>query len=90
MQISQSRRDFLVKASLAVAAGTVGTGDSLADEPAPEITTVRLRRDPSICIAPWYLAEDLLRAEGFTDVRYVAVQAGVTFAQMVGRGEILL
>jgi NitT/TauT family transport system substrate-binding protein len=27
--------------------------------------------DRSICIAPEYVAEELLRAEGFTDIRYV-------------------
>ena len=26
---------------------------------------------PGICLAPQYVAEDLLRAEGFTDVEYV-------------------
>ena len=30
---------------------------------------------PAICVAPWFVAEDLLRAEGFTDIRYVQVQA---------------
>ena len=25
----------------------------------------------SICLAPVYIAEELLRAEGFTDIRYV-------------------
>ena len=43
---------------------------SLADEGPPETTTIRLP-DPRICIAPEYIAEELLRAEGFTDVRYV-------------------
>ena len=32
--------------------------------------TVRLVNDRSICIAPEYVAEELLRAEGFTDIRY--------------------
>ena len=35
---------------------------------------------PGICIAPQYVAEELLRAEGFTDVRYVVGQAGFTTA----------
>jgi NitT/TauT family transport system substrate-binding protein len=88
MRIIQSRRDFLTNASLAAAAGTLSARGSLADERAPEVTTIRLRRDPSICVAPWYIAEDLLRAEGFTDIRYVPAQAGLTHAQMIGRGEI--
>jgi NitT/TauT family transport system substrate-binding protein len=65
----------------------LGMQGGLAGEGPPEVTTIRLRRDPSICVAPWYIAEDLLRAEGFTDVRYVAAQPNVTPA-MVGRGEI--
>jgi NitT/TauT family transport system substrate-binding protein len=34
---------------------------------------VRLVNDGSICIAPEYAAKELLRAEGFTDIRYVEV-----------------
>jgi NitT/TauT family transport system substrate-binding protein len=36
-----------------------------------ETTTVRLVNDTSICIAPEYVAEEFLRAEGFTDIRYI-------------------
>jgi NitT/TauT family transport system substrate-binding protein len=32
---------------------------------------VRLPKIPSICVAPQDVAEELLRAEGFTDIRYV-------------------
>jgi NitT/TauT family transport system substrate-binding protein len=44
-------------------------------EPPPETTTIRLVHDPSICIAPQYLAEELLRGEGFTRVEYVPFDA---------------
>ena len=44
---------------------------SLADEAPPETTTIRLAKIPASAFAPRYLAEELLRAEGFTDVRYV-------------------
>ena len=41
------------------------------------MTTIRIGYDPNICVAPQYIAEELLRAEGFTDIRYVHVdQAG--------------
>ncbi len=45
------------------------------------------RQDPnsSACIAPQYLAEELLRAEGFTDIRYVPA---VPPAKVIGLGEI--
>ena len=63
-------------------------GASLADEGPPEVTTIRLFRDPSICVAPWFIAEDLLRAEGFTDIRYVLVQAGARENELLARGEL--
>ena len=88
MQLIQSRRDFLASASWAAAAGVLGGRAPRADEPPLETTTVRLRRDPSICVAPWYIAENLLRAEGFTDIRYVPVQAGPPEDQMIARGGI--
>jgi NitT/TauT family transport system substrate-binding protein len=85
MHTMQSRRDFITTLSAASAAGVLGTRASFADQGPPEITTIRLRRDPSICVAPWYIAEDLLRAEGFTDVRYVPAQSA---SQSVARGEL--
>jgi len=69
MHTMQSRRDFLTTLSAAGAAGVIGSRSSLADEPPPETTTLRLARRPIICIAPEYISEDLLRAEAFTDIR---------------------
>ncbi|NOJ50888.1 ABC transporter substrate-binding protein [Bradyrhizobium archetypum] len=40
-------------------------------DPPPEVTTIRLAKSPSICIAPVYVVSDLLNAEGFTNVVYV-------------------
>jgi NitT/TauT family transport system substrate-binding protein len=71
MEIIQSRRDFLTALSAAGAASIVGARGPLADEGPPETTTLRLFGNASICQAPAYISEDLLRAEGFTDVRYV-------------------
>jgi NitT/TauT family transport system substrate-binding protein len=88
MRIKQNRRHFLASASLAAAVGIPGVRASFADEGPPETTTIRLHLDPSICVAPWYIAEDLLRAEGFTDIRYVPVQSGPPEDQMVASGGI--
>src|SRR2546429_8144667 len=71
MQSSQSRRRFLATLSSAGVAGLMGTGTSLAQEGPPETTTIRLARIPSICRAPQYMTEELLRSEGFTDVNYI-------------------
>jgi NitT/TauT family transport system substrate-binding protein len=88
MHMIQSRRDFLASASIAAAASVLDARASLADEGPPETTTIRLRRDPGICVAPLYVAEDLLHAEGFTDIRYVPLQSGDAYAQAFERGEI--
>ncbi len=71
MPTFQTRRRFLTMTALAGAAGVLPARRARATEPALETTTVRLGRLPIICFAPQYVAEELLRAEGFTDVRYV-------------------
>src|SRR5690242_2424625 len=89
MQLSQSRRDFLASLSGAVAAGTLGARRSLADEGSPETTTVRLSRYfPASCEIPQYVADALLRAEGFTDVRYVAEGFTDDTSQWIARNEL--
>jgi NitT/TauT family transport system substrate-binding protein len=88
MQMTQSRRDFLASLSAAGAAGALGARPSLADEPPPETTTVRLSKIPGVCIAPQYAAEELLRTEGFTDVRYVEMEPGLGPSESVARGEL--
>jgi NitT/TauT family transport system substrate-binding protein len=86
MQIIQSRRNFLASMS-AVGVAAFASGTSLADEAPLETTAVRLIKIPGICIAPQYVAEELLRAEGFTEVRYVVSEAGRIQAELIGRGE---
>ena len=83
MQIPQTRRDFLATLSAAGASAIPDTRGSLADEPPgllpgpaaaeppPETTTLRVHHSLSLCLAPQYVAEELLRAEGFTEVQYV-------------------
>src|SRR5882757_6165917 len=60
----------------------------LAAEGALETTTVRLGKIPSICIAPGYVADELLRAEGFTDIRYVDLPTPTAAVEAVARGRI--
>ena len=82
----QTRRRFLSTVSLASAAGLVRAPLSLAAKGALETTTVRLAKNPGICIAPQYVAEELLRAEGFTDIRYVDGPPGAT--EPVAHGKV--
>jgi NitT/TauT family transport system substrate-binding protein len=81
------RRKFLHLAA-GVAAWPVGASNSLAQEAPPETTTVRLAKNPSLCIAPQYVAEGLLQAEGFSDVRYVVTDGGAGQSKMLARGDI--
>jgi NitT/TauT family transport system substrate-binding protein len=74
-QATWRRRDFLRAAAAASLAGIAS--QSANAEPPPETTRIRLGKVPSICIAPQFVAEDLLRAEGFSDIQYVAWGDGV-------------
>jgi NitT/TauT family transport system substrate-binding protein len=89
MQIIQSRRDFLASASAAAAgaAGVLGARGSLAAEGPPETTAIRVVFTTNICLVPLDVAETFLRAEGFTDVRYVRAEGGFSAPEMVGRGD---
>jgi NitT/TauT family transport system substrate-binding protein len=87
MQIIQSRRDFLAGLSAAGTAAVLGSGTPFADEGPPETTKVRLVRTSGICVAPIYIAEELLRAEGFAEIQYVSAPGGVAAAEVTTRGE---
>jgi NitT/TauT family transport system substrate-binding protein len=65
----------------------MGPGRPFAGEGPPEVTTVHLAKIPGICIAPQYLAEELLRAEGFTDVRYVPISSAIQH-ESIATGEV--
>ena len=88
MSIIQTRRRFMSSVALAGAAGLLHVPRVAAAEGALETTTVRLVRYPgAVCVAPENLSEELLRAEGFTDVPYVDASPTGEFAVQVGKGE---
>jgi NitT/TauT family transport system substrate-binding protein len=83
-----SRREFLEL----TLAGTVGLLDlkpeSLAAEPPPETTTLKLVQVPGdLCQAPQFVAEQLLRDEGFTEVQYVKKEEAREFEIALASGE---
>ena len=84
-----SRREFVSGLTLAGTAGFVGARpDAATAEPPPETTRIKLIEITGICIAPQYVAKDLLHAEGFTDVQYFGVPAsGVEAASAVAAGK---
>src|ERR1700693_2682896 len=85
MSATQPRRRFLTALSSSGAAGCIGGVNSLAQDGRLETTSVRFGQDPSICLAPQIVANELLRADGFTDVRYIDV--GGEGAPALARGE---
>jgi NitT/TauT family transport system substrate-binding protein len=86
MAMMQTRRRILTTLSLAGAAGLLRALPAPAAEGPLETTTVRLGKSPAICIAPHYVAEEFLRAEGFTDIRYIEGPPGAT--EPVARGKV--
>ncbi len=83
-----SRREFLGGLTLAGTAGFVGLRPApAAAEPPPETTKLRLVRENSICLAPQYVAEELLKAEGFTQVEYVPLEGGLGNPQILAAGK---
>jgi NitT/TauT family transport system substrate-binding protein len=89
----QNRRHFLqagfslAAAGLAGAAALTGARKSGAEEVPPETTLVRLLTDTSTCVAPLDILDDLLREEGFSDVRYLQVAVDDVEAEAVARGD---
>ena len=62
------------------ASGLAGAGPVFgAGEPPPETRRIRLLRHPAdvACISPMWIAEELLRAEGFEDVSYVELSPAI-------------
>ena len=86
MPTTYTRRWLLKTLSAAAAAGITGMPRVLTAAEAPETTTVRIVNDGTICIAPLFAAEELLRAEGFTDVRYPKIAAGAQVDEGLARG----
>ncbi|MDP9811271.1 NitT/TauT family transport system substrate-binding protein [Rhizobium tibeticum] len=84
-----SRRKFLSGITLAGTAGFLGWHPrQAAAEPPPETTRIRLVRIPSICQAPQYVAEELLRSEGFTEVQYLQKLGTADIAPALASGEV--
>jgi NitT/TauT family transport system substrate-binding protein len=83
-----SRRRFLKGLTLMGTAGLLGLRPApVVAEPPPETTKIKLYKYESICIAPQYVAEELLWGEGFTEVHYVEAGAGAGLDKALASGE---
>jgi len=83
-----SRREFARTLTVAGTSTLVGIRSRSAwAEPPPETKRLRLPNRPSLCEAPVYVAEELLRGEGFTDITYAKKSEGKA-QDAVGTGEV--
>ena len=87
------RREFLK--GIAAVAGSAGLlGYDLrpsAAEPPSETRKIRLVHAPAICLAPQYLAEELLRLEGFSEIEYVEMSTTKSLSLLEdGRADITM
>jgi len=74
-----------------IAAGAAGLGHSakgIAAEAPLETTKLTLHHSLSICQAPLYVAEELLRAEGFTEVKYMTPEESGGLYKALGSGAV--
>jgi NitT/TauT family transport system substrate-binding protein len=88
MPIIQNRRRFLTGLTALGTAGLARGRNTAAEEAPIETATVRFAKATGICIAPQFVAEEMLRAEGFTDYRSVSSDAGLAQTEMLARGEV--
>lgn len=88
-QQSWSRRQFLNGLSVAGTAAVLGLkAKPAAAEPPPETTRIRVHDAPIACFAPAFLADELLKAEGFTDVQYVKTPLAEGPNQALADGQV--
>ncbi|HSV21968.1 MAG TPA: ABC transporter substrate-binding protein [Xanthobacteraceae bacterium] len=85
---TQNRRRFIAALTATGAAGLIRPPLLKAQDERLETTTVRIVKSIGICTAPDYVADELLRAEGFTDIRYVPEDGGLPSVLAVARGEV--
>jgi NitT/TauT family transport system substrate-binding protein len=82
-----SRRDLLRRAAASASGGLLALAARTASaEPPPETRTLRLAYFGSICVAPQYVAEDLLKAEGFTEVQHIKVEGPAEISRALATG----
>jgi NitT/TauT family transport system substrate-binding protein len=62
----------------------------VAAEAAPEVKRIRLPHTAAICLAPQYVAEELLQLEGFSTVEYVDVPYTGSSGLTTGRADVTI
>ena len=90
--MNEQRRALVQALAAAGALGLSGRfASTAAAEPPPETSRIRLPKVPSACLAPQYVAEALLRGEGFGQIEYVGEGmqfSGAPGVQRIGAGDV--
>ena len=82
------RRTFLRGAAVAGLVARIGLDARRTDAQGPgETTRLRIPQFPSSCRSPEWLARELLRAEGFTDVQFVRVDGTLGVERALASGD---
>ena len=81
-----SRRRFLGSTALAGIACMLPARGAPAAEPSLETTIIKLPRAPAICTMPQMITEELLQAEGFTQIHFV--NETPTATEQLARGDV--
>lgn len=87
-----TRREFLGRLTTAGAFGALSLYPEIAAaEPPPETTSINIVMDPTfaiLCYGPQYVATEMLKLEGFTDISYAPYleDEGANDARVVGVG----
>jgi len=90
MQIIQNRRTFLAGAAAAATAPFLGTATRAWAGPPPETTRVRLPVFAKVadCMLPIYISQELLKAEGLTEIVFVSSGTGPDSSDWIEHGEL--
>jgi NitT/TauT family transport system substrate-binding protein len=84
-----SRLEFVRAVTLAGTAGLLGLHPRpVASGFPPETTKLGLVKIAGICIAPQYVAEDLLQREGCTEVHYIETVTGAGLTKTLAAGDV--
>jgi len=87
--MNEHRRALMKGLAAAGAAGLLGRNalSAFAEAP-PETTRIRLVQTFAVCEAPQFVAEELLRGEGFTDIQYIRKDGPAAIAGAISSGEV--
>jgi len=81
------RRRFL-RSCLAVGGLMLTRARPAGAEPPLETTRIRLFKWRSLCVTPQFIAQDLLKSEGFTDVQYIETPGSLGPERLLAAGEV--